>query len=207
LDLSRRFFDLDFGAVARERAWRLVQKATGTSVPFEPFAPSALRKRWIGEIAAEASIDVAPPSDARRSWAPDADDVLFGLEVRSCRRGDAFVRVTPEGEIVVGDYDLRRGKLAPEAFAALRAAAETARRVPSAPLYGRGGCDFERYYLPDEDGLIKITVGPEGRPSGVLPLSRLLLEAIGDAFGAEAHATHLERVAQFARFEEEDDEE
>jgi HEAT repeat protein len=212
LDLTRRFFDLDFGELARRRAWNVVLPVVGEGLPFEPGSPPEARRvwievaktRWAARAAAAGSGGATSrPEDA--SWPPDVADVVFGLEVRSCRRGDEFLRLTAEGELVAGQYDLRRGKLSPEAWSEIRQALETVRKVDPNPHYGRPGCDFERYYLPDEGGLLKITVGNEGRPAGVRRLSGLLLNAMGDLFGDSALSKHLDRVSPFASPEEEDD--
>jgi hypothetical protein len=201
LTLSRRFFDLDFGEIARRRAWAFVAPFA-KGVVFDPGAPAAEREPALAKVRAALGGD-APAS---RPIAEDAGDVVFGLEVRSCRRGDAFIRLTAAGEIVVGQYDLRRIRLKPAALEALRTELVTAQRTAPAPLYGRPGCDFERYYLPDEEGLKRITVGPEGRPPEMRRLSALLREAIRDGLGPEAAAEHVERVAPYAAPEEEDGE-
>lgn len=207
LGLTRRFFDLDFGELARRRAFDLVSPLLGPGISFEPGAPTDQRAFW-AEIArarwarSELSAGVSKPTGAE--WSPDVEGVVFGLEVRSCRRGDAFVRLTAKGEIVTGQYDLAVGTLSPERLAEVREAIEIARTTPSASLYGRGGCDFERYYFPDEDGLVKVTIGPEGRPAKVRRLSGLILGAIRDHFGPEAASLHLERVAPFATLEDQD---
>ncbi len=207
LELTRRFFDLDFGELARRRAFDLVSPVLGAGISFEPGAPPDQRAFW-AEIArarwARSELSAAASRPSGAEWAPDVVGVVFGLEVRSCRRGDAFVRLTEDGRIIVGQYDLRAAKLDDERLAEIRGALQSGRATPSASLYGRGGCDYERYYFPDEDGLIKVTVGPEGRPAGLRRLSGLLLGAIRDHFGPEAASLHLERVAPFATLEDQD---
>jgi hypothetical protein len=58
--------------------------------------------------------------------------------------------------------------------------------------------------VPDEAGLVKITVGPDGRPPKARRLSGLLLGAVREHFGPEAGALHLERVAPFATLEDQE---
>ncbi|HYC78719.1 MAG TPA: HEAT repeat domain-containing protein [Planctomycetota bacterium] len=200
LDLVRRFFDLDFGEIARRRAWALVAPIAGEGVPYDPGAPPEHRAFAMTILRRRLALDASPDGAASRpaAWAPDVDRVVFGLEVRSCRRGDAFLRLTAEGDLVTGQYDLKAGRIPPALLATLREEIERARAVPERPLYGRPGCDFERYYLPDEDGLRRLTVGPEGRPAGLTRLAALLTEALRETQGDVAAEAHLRRTAPFA---------
>jgi HEAT repeat protein len=204
LALTRRFFDLDFGEIARRRAWAFVVAAAGDKIlatGYDPGAPAIARDAALPAVHDALGIRADDPASRQ---AADAEDVIFGLEVRSCRRGDAFIRLTAGGEIVAGQYDLRRAKVAAATWEEMRKALEAVRTVPPLPLYGRPGCDFERYYLLDEEGLRKITVGPEGRPPAARRLSALILEALGAGFGSDAAAEHLERIAPYAAGGEED---
>lgn len=199
LALSRRFFDLDFGEIARRRAWAFVEPAVGGRATFDPGAPAAVRRGALAEVRAALG---RAEGVASRPTDDDVDDVIFGLEVRSCRRGDEFLRVTAGGDLVVGQYDLRRARLSPEAASAFAAALVLAKTTNPGPWYGRPGCDFERYYLPDEDGLKKITVGIEGRPAPLRRLSGILFSAVRDGFGPAVGAEHEERVAPYAAGDE-----
>ncbi|MEM8713242.1 MAG: hypothetical protein AAGG01_20040, partial [Planctomycetota bacterium] len=84
--------------------------------------------------------------------APDVNDAVLGLQLKSCRRGDFFLRWTSGDVLVIGFGNPARIQLRTGATAALVAAAKKAQ----APLgdqvfWGRPGCDLEGYYLPRAD--------------------------------------------------------
>ena len=107
--------------------------------------------------------------------AGDVEDAVFGVEVRSCRAGDQWIRITSGGELVLGHYDLREEASStrrPPPRCSRSCAEPRLRESRPAPgaFFGRPGCDFEKWYLPDESALTQVTVGQEGRPA-VLRLS------------------------------------
>jgi hypothetical protein len=132
--------------------------------------------------------------------------------VRSCRVGDQWVRLTAGGEIVLGHYDLERKKLEPARAAGLLkllqgvAAPERpeSRLVPGA-YFGRPGCDFEKWYLPDEAALVRLTVGLEGRPEALRSLHEALGAAVEAALGASVRQEFDDRAAPFAKPDESED--
>ena len=131
LGVERRFFDLDFGVIARRRAWDALKPLVGEGVAYDPAAGRAKNADAIREIARRAR-SVAAARAIRRS-AGDVEDAVFGIEVRSCRAGDQWIRLTSGGELVLGHYDLEQKKLDPKARRrAARARARGAVRVPRA---------------------------------------------------------------------------
>ncbi len=214
LAAERRFFAIDFGELARRRAWLTLQPLVGNDTGYDPgLAPrrqeSALEA--VGaRVGALVGTESRPTSRASDSQA-DAEAVLFGLEVRSCRRGDIFLRVTAKGELVVGNYDLRHYPIDPARFAALRvtltppkALDEEHEARPGQEVWlGRAGCDFERHYFPDERGLIRVTVGLDGRPKSLQAVIDGLSDLLETVAGAEEAAKFDSTTEPFARPEDE----
>ena len=188
LSCTRRWFDVDYGELARRRAFTgLGDFGVGTG--FDPASPPLLMQR------ARDAISLRLKARWNEGWAEappsvgEPTQILYGLEVRSCRRGDAFVRITSDGTLVLGNYDLETVKLEPNVFEQIRRDLESLRVTPDSPYFGLGGCDFERHYLPDEGGLRRFTVGLLGRPRGAMGIVETLAKAIEASRGeAEAHA-------------------
>ena len=134
---------------------------------------------------------------------------MFGIEVRSCRAGDQWIRITSGGELVLGHYDLQKKKLDPKTAAALLALVRGASAPESRPapgaFFGRPGCDFEKWYLPDESALTQVTVGQEGRPAVLRALYQAIGAALEDALGPAAAQEFAERTAPFGKPEEGED--
>lgn len=176
LGCTRKWFDVDYGELARRRAWTALQ-AFDIAAPFNPalaVAQTVDVRQSIHralELKTGKAIALPPPFD------PDPSNVIYGLEVRSCRRGDAYLRITSDGKMVIGHYDLKTVKLPDSLFAEVRKEIEALRAVPDAPFFGMGGCDYECHFLPDERGMRRFMVGLSGRPAG----ARRLVEVLGKA--------------------------
>ena len=179
LGCTRKWFDVDYGELARRRAWTALQYFDITA----PFNPALAASQTVDvrqsihralEIKTGKAITLPPPFE------PDPVNVLYGLEVRSCRRGDAYLRLLADGRLVLGHYDLKTVKLPEELFASLRKELEALRATPDSPFFGMGGCDYECHFLPDERGMRRFMVGLSGRPVG----GRRLVEWLGSALDA-----------------------
>jgi HEAT repeat protein len=209
LSVERRFFDVDFGVLARRRAWAALQPLAGAGVAYDPSAGPAKNADALREIARRVASLVPPRPETGPSKAPlakDVDDVVFGVEVRSCRAGDQWIRLTGNGELVLGHYDLERRKVPePELRELRRLLGETARpaspesRLDPGAYFGRPGCDFEKWYVPDEPSLLRLTVGQEGRPGALEALHRALGGAVEATFGPGAAEGFKERTSPFAK--------
>jgi hypothetical protein len=208
LGVERRFFDLDFGVLARKRAWDALKPLAGDGVAYEPSAGPAKNAEAIAEIARRLA--VTPGS--RPALPGDVEDAIFGIELRSCRSGDQWIRITSGGDAVLGHYDLERKKLDPAKAAGLlklvRAAAapqSPESRLSPGAYFGRPGCDFEKWYLPEEAALVRITVGQEGRPEALRTLHEALGAAIEGAWGQGVKQDFDDRAAPFSKPDEGED--
>jgi hypothetical protein len=207
LGVERRFFDLDFGVLARRRAWAALKPVVGEGTAYDPVLGPARNAEALSEIRKRLRAADSRPV----SLPPDVDDVVFGLEVRSCRAGDQWVRITSGGELVLGNYDLERKRLDPKtARELLEILKKTASPNPEsrpAPdsFFGRPGCDFEKWYLPDEAALLRLSVGLEGRPELLQALHKALEGAIDSAFGPGRAQEFRDRAAPFAKPDEGED--
>jgi hypothetical protein len=208
LGVERRFFDLDFGVLARRRAWDALKPLAGEGVAYEPAVPPAKSAEAIAEIARR--LDVKPGS--RPTLPADVEDAIFGIELRSCRAGDQWIRITSSGELVLGHYDLERRKLEPARAAELLklvratgAPESPESRLAPGAYFGRPGCDFEKWYLPDEAALVRLTVGLDGRPDALRALHEALGAAIEALWGASVKQDFDDRAAPFAKPDEGED--
>src|SRR5262249_33758724 len=145
--------------------------------------PAALDRVFV-KIAAISGSDSRPAT--RPSGDEDVTGVIYGLEIRSCRRGDMFLRVTSNAGLGVRNYDLKRYRIAPARFSALRVTLAAPTTLddgqavrPGQDLWlGKPGCDFEKHDFPDESGLVQITVGLEGRPKRLQAIVDALSEIL-----------------------------
>jgi len=196
LGCTRKWFDVDYGELARRRAWTALQYFD-IAAPFNPSLPAAQTvdvRQSIHralEIKTGKAITLPPPFE------PDPVNVIYGLEVRSCRRGDAYIRLLADGRLVLGHYDLRTVKLPEPLFASLRKELEALRGTPDSPFFGMGGCDYECHFLPDEPGMRRFMVGLSGRPVGGRRLVELLGSALDATVGESEGDAFRDRSAPF----------
>lgn len=197
-DLQRvdRFFDVETGTTARFEAIRLLEKHLGERFGFLPEVPptdprnveaiEAIRA-VLGERCSEPGDDL--PAIAR----PGPEDVgreVLGIELRSCRRGEFFLRWTAQDELLVGTGNPARLPL-PEGSVArlLQAGAEHVAGLGGATHWGDAGCDAEVFYWrPSGQGrptVLRLSKGPEAveglRPAPLGALATALLETLPDA--------------------------
>jgi hypothetical protein len=196
-DLQRtdRFFDLDTGRLARfESLRRLAPRLDGDlgfapeRTPSDPDNAAALERiaARVTELAGE------PPELPRVARAGGADvAAVLGLEVRSCRRGEHYLRWGADGTLWVGTGNATRIALDAATGAALtREAGAALRAVGEQDFWGEPGCDVEVYYVAAADGdvrALRVSKGP-GRVAGLRPeplgeLSRALLASLPAAAG------------------------
>jgi hypothetical protein len=209
LSVERRFFDVDFGVLARRRAWIALEPLVGTGVGYDASAGPARNADALAEIARRLEkVAETRPVRSRPAGgaptAPDVTDATFGIEIRSCRAGDDWVRVTAGGELVLGHYDLERRRMGErhaatiaELLRGVTPAGAAVPRLDAGAFLGRPGCDFEKWYLPDETGLLRVTVGLEGRPEELEKLRLAVVAAIEETFGHERAQGFLDRGAPF----------
>lgn len=175
------FFARDVGKEARFEAARMLAR-------LHPDLPDLRADLAPGDPANEAAwawIEERWPGAAPAVAPAPADDVVLGVEVRSCRRGEFFVRVTADDVLLVGLGDAARVPL--PAGTADRLVEEV--RAAVAPLgddryWGRAGCDLERLLLPGEERLATYHVqkGPDAeeglRPAALGAAQAALVAAL-----------------------------
>jgi len=189
LKRTDRFFDLDTGRLARFDAAGRLTKRLGDAFGFAPErAPDDAENRAALERIAARVTELAGPApelpEVARASHTDVDAVL-GLEVRSCRRGELFVRWDTDGAAWVGTGNARRIELPSGAAEALLAQARArASQLEDVEFWGEPGCDVEVYYVAIEDAgpirALRVSKGPDPeanlRPE---PLTRLAGAMLG----------------------------
>ncbi len=98
-------------------------------------------------------LEAGPPPIAQA--APAIQNAVIGLQLKSCRKGDYYLRWTEDDVLVVGVGNPARIQLATGTTAALVAAGKKAQEpLKDQVFWGRAGCDMEGYYLPRADPAI-----------------------------------------------------
>ena len=187
LAIEHAWFDIDYGQLAREDAWNFLKKLTKDDFGYKPWESprerSAGLKRWQAWMAArDPKWREKVPPKARAREIPS--DYLFGFELRSCQWGDFFFRFDAQGNFVLGFFNLESRPLSPEQRQRLEKAVDDLKKIDRSVPYGRGGCDFEQYYLKNErGGFDKLWIGKEGRPGEADPFIKVVTEILKAQFG------------------------
>jgi hypothetical protein len=189
LDRTDYFFDQPVGLIARLEASRFLK----TLLPEGP------------EFDAQASVDSPDAQTQRAAWSeylkriagpepqaspgakPPAGEPILGLELRSCRRGEFFLRWTDADQLWVGRGRPHCIDLEPGTHLALLVAAQgAAAAMGDQHLTGQPGCDQESFHLrlpgSKRSSVYLITKGPEPvkdlRPFSLNPLLRELMKTL-----------------------------
>ncbi|MDF1839008.1 MAG: HEAT repeat domain-containing protein, partial [Planctomycetota bacterium] len=188
---SDYFFDQPVGLVARLEAAKFLKALIPDGPEFDAQAkvqtPGAVkqRKAWRDRIEGIAG----PKMESAVDGIAPAGTPVLGLELRSCRRGEFFLRWTDQDQLWVGRgqprcFDLAKGTHESLIVAARGAAAAMGDRH----LTGQPGCDQESFHmrLPDSErssGYL-ITKGPAPVPNlRPIALHPLLREMMGSLEG------------------------
>jgi HEAT repeat protein len=195
------WFDIDYGQLAREDAWKFLKELTKDDFGFKPWEPISQRQaglaKWEAWIAAKYPKwrDMLP-ANARTT--ADTAEYVLGFELRSCQKGEFFFRIDSENNLVLGFFNLVRARLTKEERASIDAALVDARKVDPNVPYGRGGCDFEQYYFKSEGGRFdKLWIGLGGRPTEIDRFIRVMRDLIKAKFGEAESAMFKELTDLF----------
>ncbi len=165
---SVRWFEIDYGQIAREDSWKFLKKISGKEFGFKPWEPEEWRQKglekweaWMSARDPEWREKVPPNAKPQK----ESGSYLFGFELRSCQRGDFFFRLDEHGALVVGFFNLRRAVLSEGELSSFRSALQKAGKIDRSVPYGEGGCDYEQYYFPEPGGRFdRLWIGRGGRP-------------------------------------------
>ncbi len=192
-DLSRTdaFFGQPTGSLARLRSYPLLVERLGAEdLGFQPAegpdapANAAALGRIIEAVEAVAGKPIELPAVARSLGAQAGE--RLGLELRSCRRGEFFLRWTEDDTLLVGRGTPARIQLKPGATQALAAlATKQAQTLDGRLFWGDPGCDQETFHLgaPGEPGgTVLLSKGPQPvdglRPPGLDVLAQQILAGL-----------------------------
>ena len=195
------WFEIDYGQIAREDACNFLKKITNDDFGFKAWEPADKRapglKRWEDWMTARAPgwRDRVPP---RARPVADASEYAFGFELRSCRSGDFFFRIDSKDNLVVGYFNLTRAALTAEERATFDRHLQAVKSLDRSAPYGRGGCDFEQYFIAAGGGRFeKLWIGLGGRPPELDRFIAACHALILAKFGASEAAEFKERTAPF----------
>jgi len=198
------WFEIDYGQIAREDAWNYLKTLSKDDFGFKPWEPTQQRApglaKWEAWLA-RSMPDWKSRVPARARARTEAEEFRFGYELRSCQRGDFFLRIDMKGNLVLGCFNLERAPLTAEEEKALTSDLEKVAAVDRRTLYGRPGCDFELFHLRSGDHFEKLSIGLQGRPDRVEPWIRRVAGLLREKFG-EAVATEFREKARLFQAEE-----
>lgn len=191
---SDTFFGQPTGSAARIAAYRqLLERIENPGFEFQPSSPpdSTANTQALEQIEAAltpiAGQPIALPAVARVQ-APILDERL-GLELRSCRLGEFFLRWTDDDTLLVGRGIPARVQLPAGTTQTLaRIATERSAKLGDKRFWGNPGCDQETFHLRDANGkdhVVLISKGPLPvlglRPSPLGGVATDLLASLPDA--------------------------
>lgn len=204
------FFELRTGERARFAATKLLEAHYGDLAGYQPaFDPDQLEMRlaWrkLEERLMAANGNQRPElPDVALANAPRIDAV-FGLELRSCRHGDAWLRFTADDELYVGTGRAVRVTLPEGTLSTLLAGiADRLDRLGDERFWGTSGCDTEQlhWHPPGAERIANYIVSkgaepiPDLRPEALSDVARAILAVLPDGSHDDPRLAHLRtRVA------------
>ncbi|MCP3918001.1 MAG: hypothetical protein GY711_20835 [bacterium] len=197
-----RFFDRPDGKLARYDAARALGKRIGELTGYDAEngpegnveALEAIRAK-LTELAGEAP-ELPPVARARKA----PIDAVLGLELRSCRLGEVFVRWDRRDVLWVGVGNPARVELAPGTSHALLALVEKdLAEIGERRFWGQAGCDMEQLHVRPEAATTTLIVakGPEAiqslRPAALTRLLGRLAQSLPKTEADDPRVTDLGR--------------
>lgn len=195
LERTDTYFGVPFGEQARFAALRLLKELLGEDFGFvaedaptsegNAAALTALR----AEILERSGGSLPMLPGLALAGGPTEGDVL-GLELRSCRAGELFLRWNEGDVLYVGTGRAAKVELAPGTVAELlRAARAAAAACGDDRYWGSVGCDIEQVRVAGEDGALTTLLVSKGqaavpdlRPAALDALLPALLETLPNAW-------------------------
>jgi len=201
------FFELRTGERARFAAARVLEAQLGrlegyvpTSDPDQLEMRLAWRKLEERLLAANGGVRPELP-DVAQSRAQQID-AIFGLELRSCRHGDIFLRWTADDELFVGTGRAVRVAL-PEGTTSrlIAGVADRLDRLGDERFWGTSGCDAEQLHWrpPGAERTANYLVSkgaepiPDLRPEALTDVARAILANLPDGANDDPRLANLRR--------------
>ncbi|HLU39650.1 MAG TPA: hypothetical protein VK081_09700, partial [Planctomycetota bacterium] len=185
---DRAFLDDDWGRRYAVQAVAALAKVAGTDFGYRATEPLAANAEAIARFAAWAEVEV-PPLRER-----DAVADLGGVEIRSCRHGDLFVRWT-EGEVHFGLSREHRVTLGEDAWARIDARLDALGGGEARQVLGAVVCDFVQLTTREPVRLWK--AAPGALPEPVCALLEVLAEEVAAAGKEDLAGALRTRLPQF----------
>ena len=215
-DLKRTdtYFDLPTGEAARYAAANGLQSLDIDLRGYEAFAPPSATKNLAAlsdlraALLARAEAAEAELPEAERELVPRAvppiarvggsvQGARIGLLLKSCRRGDYYLRWTEDDQLIIGYGNPARVQLPEGTTRRLVAVADAAQEAnPDKVYWGRPGCDMESFRMPrvgQPDARLQQLIlskderpAPDLRPAALSTLGAAMAASIptGDALDA-----------------------
>ncbi len=210
-DLRRddRFFELRTGERARFASAALLEQRFEDLAGFDPaLDPSQLDARLAWRKLEErllAANDGARPElpDVARARAQRIDAV-FGLELRSCRHGDLYLRWTADDELFVGTGRAARVALPPGTVRTLLGGLDDRLdRLGDQRFWGASGCDTEQlHWRPpgaERTATFLVSKGAQPvedlRPEALSDVARALLATLPEGANDDPRLARLRKRA------------
>jgi hypothetical protein len=199
-----RFFDRPTGREARYKAERQLKTHLGDLGEYDaghgPVRNAGALAALATAIEARAGARPELPPVARASAQPIAGEAI-GLELRSCRRGEFFLRWTRDDRLLVGQGTPAIVELAPGTTARLLVvgAAQTAKVERRS--FGSPGCDIELLHWRPADNTTVwlVSKGPAAvsdlRPAALGEFYRELVSSLPRGASADPRLDHLRERA------------
>ena len=212
-----RFFDRPTGEQARYQAWNLLSPRLGKIEDASPYDPglgpshptSAASLEAVRARLAELKAGERPALPPQSRAGGEIPTELLGMELRSCRKGEVFLRWTANDLLLVGQGNPARVAL-PEGTvqALLNATAEARTGLADKRLFGTPGCDMEQFHVRSGKAASAtqwiVSCGPDPipdlRPADLNSLGRALLASIPQVPADEVAAdTRLAQLRERTR--------
>ncbi len=169
------FFDRPTGEQARFEAWGLIQShLQGLAAPasFDPSLhpqtePNASALTRLRQNLADLEAGPRPQLPPQAQAAGALPREVLGLELRSCRKGEVFLRWTDGDRLLVGQGNPAQVQLPTGTVAALvQLKAKTLSAMGTRRLIGQPGCDLEQFHYIEQGGATMwiVACGPDPIP-------------------------------------------
>lgn len=206
-----QYFRLPLGAQARFDAAKLLAERLGEDLvvdpsesPREPEAARAISELEgrLEELVGDAWPELPPIAQA----AGELETSVLGLELRSCRRGEFYLRWTEGDLLYVGTGNPAVISLPAGSVARLRGGIELRlAELGETRYWGESGCDLEQVRLLDASGSLQSYLLSKGqadagdlRPDALDDVAELLLATLPDAESDDPRLTRLRSRARGA---------